>query len=340
MDLRQTVTNDKVASTTRKRDEIRASGYVRSDNFIKATKNLKAITRLKSAEEKSSVEQSKTASLKKLKADSNVHKNHRSRLKAQCIKSGIETLSDVQMIELLLFYGIPQKDTNPIAHELLNKFGNIKNILNAKMSDLKKVNGIKDNTALLIHIINGFMHYTNLPEEKEVLDTTDKTKTFCKRLFVGVNVEQFYVICLGKDNKVIKYKCINTGSADEVPIQIRNITEFAIEQHCNQIIISHNHPIGLGEMSDEDIAFTYKVMCSCLLNDITIVDHIVVGTDFTRSMKDDGIINALENRAFETIKLPLSTKTLVSENAAKYKASNPSKFNSKSYNEILNNYDY
>lgn len=253
------------------------------------------------------------------------HGGHRQRLKNQFLANGIDTLTDIQKLELLLFYSIPQKDTNPIAHLLLDKFGSIRNVLLAEPSDLMKVNGVKENTALHLKLISGLYNVINRPFNISTIDSSEAAKDYCTRLYTGINVEQFYVICISKSNVILGIKLINSGTMDEVNVQIRQITEFAISHKCNRIIVSHNHPLGLGKMSDEDCSFTYTLMCSCLINSIVLVDHVIVGVDKTISLTETNIIPKLQEKAINSLNIPITTKMLISSSSEDYIVSNRTK---------------
>ena len=254
---------------------------------------------------------------KKPKAD-NIHKDHRSRLKTQFIENGLSSLTDIQKLELLLFYAIPQKDTNPTAHELLDEFGSIKNILKADHKALTKIKGIKENSATLISLVGQMLNYASQPTDKINLSSTSLAKEFASKFYVNVAVEQFYVICLTKSNEVIKSFMIKSGTTDEVDVQIRTVTEVALDSKCNKIIISHNHPNGKAQMSDEDCAFTYSIICSCMLNSIDVVDHIIVGTDKTISLQEQNILPKIKQRALNTIQLPKDKTLFLSSLSANY----------------------
>lgn len=248
----------------------------------------------------------------------NIHKDHRSRLKSQFLNSGFNSLSDIQKVELLLFYSIPQKDTNPIAHALLDEFGSIKDILSAEVNELIKVKGIKENSAILIKLISNLITLTNFPNPEDYISSTAKAKEFCSKLYVGVEVEQFYIICLTKSNRIKKVKLISSGTMDEVNVQIRNITSFALDTKCSRIIISHNHPNGKGVMSDEDCSFTYSLLCSCLLNSIDVLDHVIVGTDRAISLCEQQIMKRIKAKAVSTIQLPKNKLSMISADSAEY----------------------
>lgn len=248
----------------------------------------------------------------------NLHSGHRERLKQQYLNNGISAMTDIQKLELLLFYAIPQKDTNPIAHKLLERFGTIKNVLNASVSDLCTIDGIKESSATFLKLISNMANVCSLPQEHELINSTRLAREYCQKFYVGVHLEQFHVVCLSKDSKVIGSKMIKAGTVDEIKVDIRDITEFAISINCTRILVSHNHPEGKGEVSDEDLKFTYSLVCSCLLNNIDIIDHIIVGQDSNYSFAEHGIMSYLKQRAFQKVLIPKDTQLMVSSTRDKY----------------------
>lgn len=252
----------------------------------------------------------------------NIHKDHRSRLKSQFVNNGLESLTDIQKLELLLFYSIPQKDTNPIAHSLLSEFGSLKNILAANHTDLMKVSGIKENSATLIKFMGSMLNYCSRPDPEDVISSSQKGKDFITKYFAHIEVEQFYVFCLTKSNKIKKAVLINSGTSGEVNVQIRNITEVAIENKCDRIIVAHNHPCGKAVMSGQDCKFTYSLICSCILNNIDLLDHIIVGTDRTISLFEQNILENLKKKAVSTIQISEEKRFFISETSKSYIKSN------------------
>lgn len=247
-----------------------------------------------------------------------IHGGHRQRLKTQYMNNGVDSLTEIQQLELLLFYSIPQRDTNPIAHALLDEFGSLQEVLLADIETLMTVKGVKENTAIHLNLVGKMLNVCSKASNKNIKVTASAVKQYCNNLFVGINVEQFYVLCVSKSNKIQKIKMISSGSADEINLQIRNITEFALSSKCNRIIITHNHPAGPGRMSDEDMRFTYSLLCSCMLNSIDIVDHIIVGVDKTISIYEQGIMEKLKAKAFQSLKLPAETRLFLSASSENY----------------------
>lgn len=258
--------------------------------------------------------------LEKEKA-SNIHQGHRSRLKSQFLQNGLEGLTDIQKIELMLFFAIPQKDTNPLAHNLINHFGSLKKVLDAEYSELITISGIKENAALLITLIKSFKNYYFKPEcnDSENLNSTIGAIEYAKKLFYGSTIEEFYVICLSKDGKPVNYSLISRGTLDEVNIQIRTVTQVALDNKVNRIIICHNHPAGPARMSDEDYSITYSIVCSCVLNSIDVLDHIIIGTDRELSLHECNIMEKIKNKAIAATKITQDTEIFLSSSSRQYK---------------------
>lgn len=251
----------------------------------------------------------------------NIHKDHRSRLKKQFVENGIDKLTNIQKLELLLFYAIPLKDTNPLAHKLLNEFGSLSAVMSASYNELIKVDGVKENTATLLKFFGSMLNYVSRPDEEDTITSSSKAKAYVSKYFNHVAVEQFYVFCLTKSNKVKKAFLLNSGSTSEVNIEIRNITEKSLETNCNRMIVAHNHPQGRAVMSPQDCRFTFSLLCSCILNNIELLDHIIVGTDKTISLYEQNILSKLKKRAAETIQITEVNKMFVSEKPEGYEKS-------------------
>lgn len=242
----------------------------------------------------------------------NIHTGHRERLKNQYLQNGLSSLTEIQQLELLLFFAIPQKDTNPIAHKLLDRFGSLKQVLSANIHELTQVEGIKENTALFLKLTKDITTVCNLPKVGKLINGTDDAKTFCSKFYNGVTLEQFHVVCLTTDNKVIGTKMIKAGTTDQIKVDIRDITEYAMSINCNRIVVSHNHPNGEGRMSDEDFKFTYSLLCSCLLNSIDLLDHIIVGTNSNYSLAEHLILEKLTKYAHSKVLIPKNVQITLS----------------------------
>lgn len=228
------------------------------------------------------------------------HSDHRLRMKNTYLSSTFESFSDVEKLEFILFYSINRKDTNPLAHRLLNKFGSFDRVLEAPIHDLVTVRGLGEHSAILLHLFLEVANSYGKSKLLPVIDGSTSAKEYCKNLFVGSCVEEFYVICLNSSGKVLNTIKINEGTASSVQIEARKVTQSIFACHCDTVIFCHNHPKGFSRPSDEDIAFTYNLVMSYTMTNILVLDHIIVS--------DEGIYSMAEDKIMETIRKEVATK--------------------------------
>lgn len=217
--------------------------------------------------------------------ESNPHKDHRSRVRAAYLKSGTEPMADHNVLELLLFYGIPYKDTNKIAHALIEKFGDLNGVLDAPVEELMKTDGIGENTAVLIKLTRDVARrYAVSKNNTSDITVGEKLDALLCSLFSGEGKECTYLIPITSERKVIRTLKLSAGSPDTVNIDNRTLIEAALRQNCTCIILAHSHPNGFAVPSQADVEATANI--SGLLSQIGIrlSDHIIVSGNDCFSM--------------------------------------------------------
>lgn len=225
----------------------------------------------------------------------NIHEGHRQRLKKQFLSNGITSMPAHQILEMLLFYAIPRSDTNVIAHELLDRFGTITGVLNAKREDLLKVKGITENVIVLFRFIPQLLGVYSIEEIKDKpLDELSTITDYFIGCFLGAQSEQLKVCCLDDNLRVISCINIEDGCVNSVPVNVRKIVENVYMTNCSMIILAHNHPNGIAIPSDEDIRATRQLKQILSSVGITLLDHVVVGNNTATSMKYSGYFNTFD----------------------------------------------
>lgn len=226
---------------------------------------------------------------------SGVHSGHRERMKEQFLNNGIESFLDHQVLEMVLFYTLPRIDTNPIAHELIKRFGSLRGVFDAPVEELVKVKGITSNSAVLIKLIPEVTRYysTQKATQKPIKTKADINDYF-RFLFVGETNELVKVCILDDELKIQSCITVEEGVPDATPISTRKIAEIVIKAGASSFILAHNHPNGLCIPSSADISITRRLRNSLREIGITMLDHIVVGSDTTLiSMKEAGYFDAI-----------------------------------------------
>ena len=212
------------------------------------------------------------------KTANNVHSGHRQRLKERSLAEGLDSFDSHQLLELLLFYAIPYKDTNELAHRLLDHFGSFSAVLDADYNQLLEVKGVGLNTASLLTLIPGLCRRYQLDRwgERIHIDSSYTLGEYAVNLFIGCNYEKFYLICLDAQSNVIQSVLINEGTLNEVSVYPRVVVETALRHKAHSVVLSHNHPGGTLRPSAGDIQLTRRLVAVLNEINISVNDHIIV----------------------------------------------------------------
>lgn len=218
------------------------------------------------------------------------HKGHRERLKKRFVEQGLDNFTDIQALELLLFYAIPQRDTNPLAHALLEHFGSLSQVLEASVEELKKVPGISDHAATLITLVVelGRFYQVDAAQRMERLTTLDACGEYMVPYFFGRSRETVFLLCLDAKCKVLCCKEIGEGSVNSASVSVRKVVETALSANATTVVLAHNHPSGVALPSGEDMETTKRVAVALNAVEIQLADHIVVAEGDYVSMAQSG----------------------------------------------------
>ncbi len=207
----------------------------------------------------------------------NVHECHRQRLKTSFRKDGLKTFHEHNVLEMLLFYAIPRKDTNEIAHYLINEFGSFAAVFDAPLEALQKIDGVGLEAATLIKFIPELFKFyeTNKYEDKPlILDSVTAIKYLAGH-FIAVQNEIFVVMFLDGRGGLIKTSVMSQGTDTMVKTDFGALLKSAILLDAKALVIAHNHPSGFAVPSKEDILMTEKLSGLCKTLDIVLCEHVI-----------------------------------------------------------------
>lgn len=219
-----------------------------------------------------------------------IHDGHRDRMRQRFVLEGMDHFSKYEVLELLLYYAIPRKDTNQIAHSLIDHFGTLPQVLEASVEELEQVSGISRNTAVLIKLVTemGRAYMVKRAEENKELRTIKACGEYLKPYFFGRTNETVFLLCLDARCKVISCRKVGEGSVNSANVPIRRIVEMALGANATSVVLAHNHPSGIAVPSDADVTTTHRVAAALRTVDVILVDHIVVADDDFVSMVHSG----------------------------------------------------
>ena len=220
------------------------------------------------------------------------NEGHRQRLRDKFTNNGLDSFHDHEILELLLFYAIPRRNTNGIAHELIKAFGSLSDVLDAPIEKLKTVDGIGDNAATLLKLIPQLARRYSMSKGSfdNILDTTQRSGDYILPFFMSQRDEIVLLVCLDSKNKVLNAQIIHRGSVNSTDISLRKILETAFTYNATKVILAHNHPSGIALPSKEDINTTKYIRDALKILGIKLVDHIIIADGDFVSMADTNLI--------------------------------------------------
>jgi DNA repair protein RadC len=219
-------------------------------------------------------------------------KGHRKRLKQKFLTVGMEAFLDHEVLELLLIYAIPQQDVKPLAYKLLREFGSLKGVVDAEISDLNKVPGISEHTAVLFKLLKELaaLYLKQKAKEKPQIACTSELFDFCRTAMGGKKDEEFCVIYLDAQNQIIEFETVQKGIANQAVVYPRQVLEKALRKKASALILAHNHPSGHVRPSDADIRLTKTIQETARALDILVHDHIIIGENRFFSFREEGLM--------------------------------------------------
>lgn len=217
-----------------------------------------------------------------------IHSGHRQRMKAFFHRVDPSALHPHQLLEILLFFGIPRKDTNELAHRLLNTFGSISGVMEAPYAELLNVKGMTPGAATLFRVCASVMHACHREKLQggAILDSTQKLGEYMTAFFMDKQVEQVVLLCLNSVNKLVGSGVISVGSATATQVNVRQVLQLALRYNATQVVLGHNHPSGHAIPSRDDVQTTIAVKEALEMVDIRLIDHIIVADNDFVSMYD------------------------------------------------------
>jgi len=221
-----------------------------------------------------------------------IHKGHRQRVKERYISEGLDGFQDHEVLEFLLFYCIPMKDTNELAHKMILEFGTLAGLLEADPMQISKRCGVSENTAILVSSVTSLARRYDKDKRgsKPVLDSSSKAGEYAVSLFIGRAYEVLYVICLDSQSRLNHAKLVHEGTINEVTVYPRLVVETALQHKANSVILAHNHPGGTLHPSKADIEMTKRVMVALEAISISVMDHIIVAGNKYVSFAEKGLM--------------------------------------------------
>lgn len=221
-------------------------------------------------------------------------KGHRERLRGRYLDQGMDSLQDYEVLELLLQFAVPQRDTKEAAKQLIAHFGSLPEVLDATYDEIMDANipRVKEMAATLITLVKGAenrYHKSKGRERSYIRSTLDAGKICCS-MYHNQMDESVRILCLNARGKIVKREEVSKGDVNAVHFPVRKIVETAVLSKAVSVILTHNHPGGTLSPSREDLDATEAARTALSTIGVKLLDHLIVAGEDYYSLRENGYL--------------------------------------------------
>ena len=219
-------------------------------------------------------------------------RDHRARLRDRFRTGGAAALPDYELLELLLFRSLPRQDVKPLAHRLLNQFGDFARVVSAPPERLTQVKGVGDAVVTDLKLLEAAAQRLARARvlKRHVISSWDALLDYCHTVMAHRRTEHFRVLFLDRKNCLIADEEQARGTVDHVPVYPREVAKRALSLEASAVILVHNHPSGDPTPSQGDIDMTRRVHDALTPLGISLHDHLIIGKSQELSFRSSGYI--------------------------------------------------
>ncbi len=206
----------------------------------------------------------------------NKHEGHRERLRGRFEKEGLSKFEPHNVLELALFYALPRKDTNELAHDLIRHFGSFSEVLDAPVYELEKVAGIGHSTAVFISLIRDLQRYyqSDKVNAKRISGHDEIVEYIFARLS-PLTEEHVMLVCVDNKMNMICADVLCEGSVNSAALSTRAVINCALKHNAVAVILAHNHPRGYALPSRDDLQTTQAIKDALKTISVALIDHVI-----------------------------------------------------------------
>jgi DNA repair protein RadC len=218
--------------------------------------------------------------------------DHRKRLRSRFMTGGAGAVPDYELLELVLFRAIPRQDVKPLAHALLDRFGDFNGVVSAPPERLREVSGVGEAVVQELKIVEAAAQRLARARviRRDVISSWDALLDYCHTTMAHRDAEHFRVLFLDRRNALIADEEQARGTVNHVPVYPREVAKRALELSASALILVHNHPSGDPTPSESDITMTARIQTALEALEITLHDHLIIGRSRELSFRDQGLI--------------------------------------------------
>lgn len=217
---------------------------------------------------------------------------HRARLRARFLSAGAGALADHELIEMTLFLALPRRDTKPMAHALLARFGSYAGVISASVPELLEIEGLGEAGVAALKLVQAAAQRLTMADVmyRPVINNWQKLMDYLQTVMARAKVERFHVLYLDNRNRLLADVPQAVGTVNQTPVYPREVLKRALELHATAIILVHNHPSGDPTPSEGDLVMTREIKKAGLSLSVAVHDHVIIGNGKQFSFRREGLL--------------------------------------------------
>ena len=222
-------------------------------------------------------------------AENKRHKGHRQRMRERVQSYGLDSLAEHEALEYVLYLTNAQKDTNGIAHDLIDRFGDFAAVLEASEEELCTVEGVGPSTARMLHLLPEISRYygRSRTSSTRCIKTTEQMGSYLMAKFAWSDYERAMLVSLDSRKRVRAAVWLREGTSDRVSLDVKDVVSVAIKGGTDMVVLAHNHPNGVALPSMEDMEATGNIARALGLVNIHLLDHFILTDKECLSMREE-----------------------------------------------------
>ena len=218
----------------------------------------------------------------------------RRRLRARLLRAGRDAVDERELLQLLLAGRHPGGNGDALADDLIERFGTAPRALAARPDRLRGVPGLTEDTIAVLkaaEALGNRMAREEVPDAvRPSLGNYNKVIDYCRTLAGHREVEEFHLLLLNRQNRLIADERHQRGTVSHTPAYPREICIRALEMQASAVIVLHNHPTGSPEPSRADIETTKRIEQALKAIEVTLLDHVIVTPTAAFSFREKGLL--------------------------------------------------
>ena len=201
-----------------------------------------------------------------------------------------ESLTELELLEMLLYHSNPRGDTKPIAKRLMQRVRTLAGVLRAPVETLQEVEQVGPATIVAIKITEAAaLHLSHSRiKNQPVLSNWMHVQDYRIKRFTHEPVEHFVILCLDNQNRLIGEETMSIGTINQTAVYPREVVNAALKHHARSLILVHNHPSGEVKPLRADIAVTRDIEKALTVMGMTLHDHLIIADTICVSFKSLG----------------------------------------------------